>query len=249
MPYLPSDAEKKSQLYSNMINGDTLEYQSEIEDLKKKQQISGSADANSPLRDEDGILVSFESATPGISLEESFEEVRLENKQFFFTGQIDNQFTYYFQPIAETTTTTTTEATTEATTEEVERQLTLRDYLIQFVNDYFGEEFTSEISTDKLHSKLISFFGENIVRRTKKQKFNAPGWKDFRSANLSKPHAKKRRAGGIDGKRYKSVKKDIRNFQYDEVIENHLYRTRRGQRIWLKLGFPYIADQSPGINS
>ena len=34
MPYLPSDAEKKSQLYSNMINGDTLEYQSEINDLK-----------------------------------------------------------------------------------------------------------------------------------------------------------------------------------------------------------------------
>ena len=38
MPYLPSDAAKKSQLYSNIINGDTLEYQNEIDDLKKKQQ-------------------------------------------------------------------------------------------------------------------------------------------------------------------------------------------------------------------
>ena len=42
MPYLPSDAEKKSQLYSNMINGDTREYQEEINDLKNKQQVSAS---------------------------------------------------------------------------------------------------------------------------------------------------------------------------------------------------------------
>ena len=34
MPYLPSDAAKKSQLYSNIINGDTREYQEEINDLK-----------------------------------------------------------------------------------------------------------------------------------------------------------------------------------------------------------------------
>ena len=83
MPYLPSEAAKKSQKYDNIINGDTREYQSEINDLKDKQQVSASIDANSPLRDEDGVLVSFESATP-ISLEEDFEEVRLENKQFFF---------------------------------------------------------------------------------------------------------------------------------------------------------------------
>ena len=31
---------------------------------------------------------------------------------------------------------------------------------------------------------------------------------------------------------------------YDEVIENHLYRTPQGQRIWLRLGFPYIEDKS-----
>jgi len=131
MPYLPSDAAKKSQLYNNIINGDTREYQEEINDLKGKQQVSASIDANSPLRDEDGVLVSFESETPGISLEEDFEEVRLENKQFFFTGQIDNQFTYYFQPLAEDT----TDTTTTTNTKEVEFALTLRDYLIQFVNE------------------------------------------------------------------------------------------------------------------
>ena len=118
MPYLPSEAAKKSEKYDNIINGDIREYQSEINDLKGKQQVSASVDANSPLRDEDGVLVSFESATPGISLEEDFEEVRLENKQFFFTGQIDNEFTYYFQPIATDDTTDTT--TNTANTKEIE---------------------------------------------------------------------------------------------------------------------------------
>ena len=235
MPYLPSDAAKKSQLYNNIINGDTREYQEEINDLKGKQQVSASIDANSPLRDEDGILVSFESETPGISLEEDFEEVRLENKQFFFTGQIDNQFTYYFQPLAEDTTDTTTTTTTN--TKEVEFALTLRDYLIQFVNEYFVEENGPDISTDKLHNKLLQFFDENRSKGN-----NAQGWEEFR-LNES------RKAAGISGKRFGKVKKDLRDFQYDELIENHLYRTPQGQRIWLRLGFPYIVDQSPGKDS
>ena len=235
MPYLPSDAAKKSQLYSNMINGDTLEYQSEINDLKNKQQVSASMDANTPLRDEDGILVSFESETPGISLEEDYEEVRLENKQFFFTGQIDNQFTYYFQPIAEEETNTTTTTTTN--TKEVEFALTLRDYLIQFVNEFYGEENGPDISTDLLHNKLLQFFDENRSKGN-----NAQGWEEFRLNS-------KRKAAGISGERYGKVKKDLKDFQYDELIENHLYRTPQGQRIWLRLGFPYIVDQSPGKDS
>jgi len=234
MPYLPSDAAKKSQLYNNIINGDTREYQEEINDLKNKQQVSASMDANTPLRDEDGILVSFESETPGISLEEDYEEVRLENKQFFFTGQIDNQFTYYFQPIAEDETSTTTTTTTN--TKEVEFALTLRDYLIQFVNEFYGEENGPDISTDLLHNKLLQFFDENRSKGN-----NAQGWEEFRLNQ-------KRHAAGISGNRYGDLKRDLRNFQYDEVIENHLYRTPHGQRIWLRLGFPYIVDQSPGKN-
>ena len=233
MPYLPSDAAKKSQLYNNIINGDTREYQEEINDLKNKQQVSASIDANSPLRDEDGVLVSFESETPGISLEEDFEEVRLENKQFFFTGQIDNQFTYYFQPLAEDT----TDTTTTTNTKEVEFALTLRDYLIQFVNEFYGEENGPDISTDLLHNKLLQFFDENRSKGN-----NAQGWEEFR-LNES------RKAAGISGKRFGKVKKDLRDFQYDELIENHLYRTPQGQRIWLRLGFPYIVDQSPGKDS
>ena len=235
MPYLPSKAAEKSQVYNNIINGDTLEYQSEINDLKNKQQVSASVDANSPLRDEDGVLVSFESATPGISLEEDFEEVRLENKQFFFTGQIDNEFTYYFQPIATDDTTDTT--TNTANTKEIEFALTLRDYLIQFVNEYFAEENGPDISTDKLHNKLLQFFDEN-----RKKGNNAQGWKEFRLN-------KSRKAAGISGKRFGKVKKDLQDFQYDELIENHLYRTPKGQEIWLKLGLPYVEDESPGKDS
>ena len=238
MPYLPSEAAKKSEKYNNIINGDIREYQSEINDLKDKQQVSASIDANSPLRDENGVLVSFESATPGISLEEDFEEVRLENKQFFFTGQIDNEFTYYFQPIADDNGDTDTDTgDSSENTEEVEFQLTLRDYLIQFVNEDFAEEFTPEISTDKLHNRLLQFFDEN-----RKKGNNAQGWKEFRLN-------KSRKAAGISGKRYGKVKKDLKDFQYDELIENHLYRTPKGQEIWLKLGFPYIVDQSPGKDS
>jgi hypothetical protein len=191
MPYLPSDAAKKSQLYSNMINGDTLEYQNEIDDLKKKQQISGSADANSPLRDEDGILVSFESQTPGISLEEDFEDVRLENKQFFFTGELNNEFTYYFQPISTDTDTTTSRPVNPA---EIEFALTLRDYLIQFINEYFAEENGPDISTDLLHNKLLQFFDENRSKGN-----NAQGWEEFRLN-------KSRKAAGISGNRYGDLK-------------------------------------------
>lgn len=246
MPYLPSEAAKKSQKYDNIINGDTREYQSEINDLKDKQQVSASIDANSPLRDEDGVLVSFESATPGISLEEDFEEVRLENKQFFFTGQIDNEFTYYFQPIEEDTTTTTTTTDTTTTTEEVEFALTLRDYLIQVVNEYFGEELTPEVSTDKLHNRLNEFFKlEGPVGGAR----NTNGWKEFRLDKINvKTFTKKGKKGKLFGGRssrhnYRSLKDDLKKFTYDDVINKQLYHTRRGQQIWLQLGFPYIKDR------
>jgi len=119
----------------------------------------------------------------------------------------------------------------------VEFTLELRDLLIQFVNEYFSEEFTPEVSTDMLHNRLLQFFDEN-----RKKGENAQGWEEFRLN-------KKRKAAGISGKRYKSIKNDLRDVQYDEIIENHIYRTPEGQRIWLKLGFPYIEDQSPGKNS
>ena len=253
MPYLPSDAAKKSQLYNNIINGDTREYQEEINDLKNKQQVSASMDANTPLRDEDGILVSFESETPGISLEEDYEEVRLENKQQFFVGELDNSFSFFFDDSQQGEEVTDSDTTTEEqiSTEQVEFQATVRDYLIQFVNEHFKEENTPDISTDRLPEKLTEFFKTEydryigkayggtlmglVTAKLNKGK-NADGWEDFRLN-------KKREVRGISGKRFKEVKKDLRNFRYDEIVEDHLYRTLIGQEIWLKLGFPYIVDK------
>ena len=254
MPYLPSDAKKKSELYDNVLSGDVLEYQNEIEDLKKSLNISGSVvDAKQPLRDSSGVLQSFESRVDGVSLEEDFQQVRLENKQQYFVGELDNSFSFFFDEEQQGQETTDSDTTTEEqiSTEEVEFQATVRDYLIQFVNEHFKEENTPDISTDRLHEKLTEFFRTEydryigklanggltgfVVTQLNRGK-NADGWEDFRLN-------KKREVRGISGKRFKEVKKDLRNFRYDEIVEDHLYRTLIGQEIWLKLGFPYIVDK------
>ena len=249
MPYLPSEARKKSELQDNVLGGDVLEYQNEIEDLKKSLNISGSVvDSKQPLRNSEGILQSFESSVDGLSLEEDYQQVRLENKQQFFVGELDNSFNFFFdgeqqgqqgQQGEENTDDTTSEGQTS--TEEIEFQSTVRDYLIQFVNEHFQEDNTPDMSTDKLHERLTKFFDDErrkyfkVVLKGKVGK-NADGWKEFRKN-------KKRGVRGISNKRYKEVKKDLRNFRYDEIVEDHLYRTLIGQEIWLKLGFPYIVDK------
>ena len=254
MPYLPSEAKKKSELYDNVLSGDVLEYQNEIEDLKKSLNISGSVvDAKQPLRDSSGVLQSFESRVDGVSLEEDFQQVRLENKQQFFVGELDNSFSFFFDDSQQGEEVTDSDTTTEEqiSTEQVEFQATVRDYLIQFVNEHFKEENTPDISTDRLHEKLTEFFKTEydryigkayggtlmglVTAKLNKGK-NADGWEDFKIN-------KKREVRGISGKRFKEVKKDLRNFRYDEIVEDHLYRTLIGQEIWLKLGFPYIVDK------
>tara|TARA_R100000084_G_scaffold104672_1_gene61485 strand:+ start:70 stop:789 length:720 start_codon:yes stop_codon:yes gene_type:complete len=236
MPYLPSEAKKKSELYDNVLSGDVLEYQNEIEDLKKSLNISGSVvDAKQPLRDSSGVLQSFESRVDGVSLEEDFQQVRLENKQQFFVGELDNSFSFFFDDSQQGEEVTDSDTTTEEqiSTEQVEFQATVRDYLIQFINEYFNEENTPDISTDALHEKIIKFFKENM--KDKKGK-NADGWEDFRLN-------KKREVRGISVKRLMEIFRDLKSFRYDEIVEDHLYRTLQGQRIWLRLGFPYIVDK------
>ena len=244
MPYLPSDAAKKSELYSNILNGAEIEYQNEIEFLKQQQLISGSVDANTPLRDDDGFLVSFESEEAGVALEESFEEVRLENAQYFFEGEIDNQFTYYFQP-EEDDDDEEDDDSEEATDEEVEFQLTKRDNLIQVMNVYFSDTYTPAISTEKLHFLLNEFF----KIEGPKGGDNAEGWKEFRQDKIKvekfRKKGKKKKPGGSGRPRanYRDLKRDLKGFYYDDVINKQLYHTKRGQEIWLQLGFPYQKDE------
>tara|TARA_R100001443_G_scaffold72221_1_gene80383 strand:+ start:632 stop:1369 length:738 start_codon:yes stop_codon:yes gene_type:complete len=244
MPYLPSEAAKKSELYSNILNGAELEYQRAVEFLKQQQQISGSVDANAPLRDDDGFLVSFESEEAGIALEEQFEEVRLENSQYFFEGEMDTEFTYYFQPESEDDEDDSDDA--EGTTdEEVEFQMTKRDNLIQVMNEYFSESNTPEISTDKLHSLINKFFRAEGPRGGK----NAEGWVKFRQDKIKvekfRKKGKKKRPGGGGRPRanFRDLKRDLNGYHYDDIINKQLYHTHEGQRIWLKLGFKYQRDE------
>ena len=195
MPYLPSDAAKKSEIYNNILNGSEIEYQKEIDFLKEQQQISGSLDANTPLRDDDGFLVSFESKEAGVALEEEFEEVRLENAQYFFEGELDDDFKYYFQP-EEDDEEDEDEQGDEVSDEEIEFQLTKRDNLIQVMNYYFGEENGPDISTKKLHSKINEFFKVEGKKGGK----NAEGWEEFRQDKIKvekfRKKGKKKRIGG-----------------------------------------------------
>ena len=244
MPYLPSDAAKKSELYSNILNGAEIEYQNEIEFLKEQQQISGSLDANTPLRDDDGFLVSFESKEAGVALEEEFEEVRLENAQYFFEGELDDDFKYYFQP-EEDDEEDEDEQGDEVSDEEIEFQLTKRDNLIQVMNYYFGEENGPDISTKKLHSKINEFFKVEGKKGGK----NAEGWEEFRQDKIKvekfRKKGKKKRIGGSGRPRanYRDLKRDLDGYHYDDVINKQLYHTNEGQRIWLQLGFPYQKDE------
>ena len=233
MPYLPSDARKKSEEYNNILSGDVIEYQNTIEDLKKSLNISGSVvDAKAPLRNSEGILQSFEGSVDGLSLEEDFQQVRLENKQQFFTGHLDNSFSFFGAGQDGSTTDSETETTSnQITTEVIEFQATIRDYLIQVINEYFNEENTPDMSTDALHEKILKFFKEN---RKDKKNVNADGWESFRINT-------KRNVRGISGRRLLEIFGDLKNFRYDEIVEDHLYRTLQGQRI--QLGFPYIIDK------
>jgi len=244
MPYLPSDAAKKSELYDNMINADKNEYQSFIEDITKKSEISGSVNTNVTPRDENGNLVSFESNVPGVALEEKFQEVRLPNTQYFFNGTLDSEFKYYGQPKDLEDDDSGDGDTGEEDSvddEVVERILTNRDYLVEVVSEIFGEDLDESTSTAKLNAKLQEFFLSErkrykFVRKNELNK-NAEGWEEFRLN-------KKRNVRGISKKRFKEIKKDLKKMRYDEIIEDHLYRTLKGQEVWLKLGFPYVIDKN-----
>ena len=244
MPYLPSDAAKKSEIYNNILNGSEIEYQKEIDFLKEQQQISSSVDANTPLRDDDGFLVSFESEQAGVALEEEFEEVRLENAQYFFEGEIDDDFKYYFQPEQDDEEDEDDEGD-EVSDEEVEFQLTKRDNLIQVMNYYFNEENGPDISTNKLHSKINEFFKVEGKKGGK----NAEGWEAFRQDKIKvekfRKKGKKKRFGGSGRPRanYRDLKRDLDGYHYDDVINKQLYHTNEGQRIWLELGFAYQRDE------
>ena len=103
-----------------------------------------------------------------------------------------------------------------------------RTYLIQFVNTYFNEQNKENISDEDLHDKLLVFFDKN---RSKGK--NASGWESFRKNE-------DRKVAGISDDRYSEIKKDLKKRDYEDIIADHIFRTAKGQEIWMKLGFPYV---------
>ena len=105
-----------------------------------------------------------------------------------------------------------------------------RHLLIQFVNKYFNENNGPSMSENDLTVKLLAFFNGNYQRSS-----NAKGWAKFRKNN-------RRNAAGISPSRLEKIKKNLKSKNYDYIIEENIYRTAKGQEIWMKLKFPYIKN-------
>ena len=90
---------------------------------------------------------------------------------------------------------------------------------------------------EDLYKDLIAFF-----ERNSKESKNAKGWEDFRKN-------KSRKAAGISKDRLKKIKENLKKKNYRYIIEGNIYRTSKGQEIWMKLGFPYIGKETTIPNS
>ena len=103
-----------------------------------------------------------------------------------------------------------------------------RHLLIQFINAYYNENNSPYLTDQSLNNKVLGFFNAN-----RKKTNNASGWTIFRL----NPD---RKVAGISQRRFKEIQKDLKNKNYYDIIENHIYRTEKGQELWMELGFPYV---------
>ena len=178
MPYLPKDARNKSEYYQKILDSDIIEQQEIIADLKGKQQVSGSIDANVQLRNQDGHLMSVESPfQKGKSLEEDFQLIRIENRQDFFNdknlNKIDREFTFFRPPVELDIDDDDLEK--EEVREEIKREekkqqpnLPLKKMFIRFVNRTLMVNYdVRNMNADLLHSKIAFIFKRELKPRTK----------------------------------------------------------------------------------
>ena len=70
-----------------------------------------------------------------------------------------------------------------------------------------------------------------------KKSTNAAGWTSFRKN-------KERNASGISSDRFKKIQKELKNNNWNYIIEGNIYRTQKGQELWMNLGFPYVEKNS-----
>ena len=177
MPYLPSSARLKSEYYQKLLDADIIEQQELFKNLKLKQEVSGSSDAISPLRDEDGNLISIESPKNlGKSINEEFDIVRLENRQQYFDdknlSKIDNQFTFFVPPPELDK--PEEEKEKEIIKVEIKREekkakpdLHLKKAMIRFINRALRVNYPLNMSTNLLNAKIVLVIKQNINPKRK----------------------------------------------------------------------------------
>ena len=99
---------------------------------------------------------------------------------------------------------------------------------LTILNAYYNENNSPYLTDQSLNNKVLGFFNAN-----RKKTNNASGWTIFRL----NPD---RKVAGISQRRFKEIQKDLKNKNYYDIIENHIYRTEKGQELWMELGFPYV---------
>ena len=231
MPYLPSEARKKSSYYEKLLDADVIEQINLVKELQLKSQVSSSIDATNPTRDDDGVVVSIEDpfnlgrASEGIS-----ESVRIENKQQFFNDRYINQvakpFSFFTTPNnlvgedvqiedeenaikdieAETADPTSTSTTNQ-----------FRDLLVRFFQNVKINDNVEPISDEKLQSEMAAFLKKGPKRNL---------LKSIQSRILAKFF--------------------IKNKQYESYIKINIFSNSFGNVFakgrWNKLGLPTSVD-------
>tara|TARA_B100001287_G_C22539571_1_gene461462 strand:- start:351 stop:872 length:522 start_codon:yes stop_codon:yes gene_type:complete len=89
MPYTKDEAVINSELYDRIINEERIALNREIETNRELMKISGSWDATNPLRDGNGIILSYEDPDNlGNAVEEVYQHVRVINQQQYFNDDM-----------------------------------------------------------------------------------------------------------------------------------------------------------------
>jgi len=89
MPYTKDEAIKNSELYDRIINEERIALNREIQTNRELMEISGSWDATKPLRDGNGVILSYEDPDNlGNSVEQVYQNVRVINQQQYFNDEM-----------------------------------------------------------------------------------------------------------------------------------------------------------------
>jgi len=245
MPYLPSDARNKSEYYQKILDSDIIEQQEIIADLKGKQQVSGSIDANVQLRNQDGQLMLVESPfQKGKSMEEDFQQVRIENRQEFFNSRnlskIDKEFSHFRPPVELDIDDEDLEK--EEIREEIKIEvkkekidIPLKRMFARFVNRVLLVNYdTKSINTDLLHSKIAFIFKRELKPRAKLS-FNFSKLTKFGIRGLPIPKAKpKNQLGDMVGSMLGLMRLSnyLKNSDYKALYEQYVLPNRKLREAW-----------------